>query len=355
MKKVLLYTLLILGIAACENQPLDFKDFEYKSVYLPIQLPLRTLSLGEDRIDNTLDKEYKFDIGLSIGGMYKNKWDWSVDYVYEPTLTDSVYRNATPNYASQYKIRPLPAAYYTLSPTGTVTIPSGSFNGMIRVQLTSAFFDDTLSLTGLYVIPLRITDTSADTILTGKAAIAGPDERIRSHWESNKSPKDWVMFGIKYVNAYHGTYLHRGVDNIDSARNGSVDSTIRFRQKYIEKDALITLTSVARNKVMTSGIANLSGAQYSMTLTFANDKGEDGNITISPRFGSNFEVTGNGTYNSKGTSKETWTGLIWQSMYLSYTYEDTIRDVTHNVRDTLVFRDRGIKWEENSILINVPI
>jgi len=353
MKKVLTYLLLILGIAACENQPLEFGDFDYKSVYFPIQLPLRTLSLGEDRIDNTLDKEYKFDIGVSIGGMYENEWSWSVDYEYEPTLTDSVYRNATPNYASQHKVRPLPTSYYTLDPTGTVTIPKGSFNGMIRVQLTSAFFDDTLSLTGLYVIPLRITDTSADTILTGKAAITGADERIRSHWESNKSPKDWVMFGIKYVNAYHGTYLHRGVDNIDSTSNGSTDSTLVLRNRYVEKDATIALTSNARQSVFSAGVFNLTGTN-SMTLTFGNENGESGTVAITPRFGSPIDVTGSGTYNSKTTSTETWTGLKWQSMYLQYTWVDG-NGHTHNVRDTLVFRDRGIKWEENSIIVSVPV
>jgi hypothetical protein len=223
---------------------------------------------------------------------------------------------------------------------------------MIRVQLTSAFFDDTLSLTGLYVIPLRITDTSADTILTGKAAITGADERIRSHWESNKSPKDWVMFGIKYVNAYHGTYLHRAVDYIDSTVSGRHVDTVSLRNRYVEKDALITLTSNARNRVFTSGVFNLAGTN-AMTLTFANDKGEDGSIVITPRVGSPISVTGSGTYNSKTTSTETWTGLKWQSMYLQYTWT-TATGLTHNVRDTLVFRDRGIKWEENSIIVRVP-
>lgn len=348
MKKVFFYLLLILGIGACENQPLEFDDFDYKSVYFPIQLPVRTLSLGEDRIDNTLDKEYKFDIGVSIGGMYENKWNWTVDYTLDAALTDSVYQNAVPNYAPIYKVLPLPASYYTIAPQNSVTIPSGSYNGLVRVELNSSFFDDTISLTGRYVIPLRITDTSADTILLGKPAITNADERIRSNWESNKSPKDWVMYGIKYVNAYHGTYLHRGVDYIDSTASGVHADTIRFRNRYVEKDALIVLTSVARNKVMTNGVGNLYGTN-SMELTFANDKGESGSITITPRFGSPIVVTGSGQYNEKTTSEESWTGLKWQSMYLSYSYDNA--GLTHNVRDTLVFRDRGIKWQENSIIV----
>ena len=91
MKKIFILFIFIIVIAACENQPWDFPDYKLKAVYFPIQLPLRTLSLGEDRLDNSLDKEFKFDIGVSIGGMYQNKKDWTVDYVVDTTLVRKVY------------------------------------------------------------------------------------------------------------------------------------------------------------------------------------------------------------------------------------------------------------------------
>ena len=144
MKKVIFIFLFILGLIACENQPVEFEDYQFKTVYFPIQRPVRTLSLGEDRVDNTLDKQYIFDMAVSIGGMYKNKRDWTVDYIVDPSLTDSVYTNTTPS----LKLIPLPAQYYTLDPVNTAIIPKGYFNGRIRVQLSSAFFDDTLAITG---------------------------------------------------------------------------------------------------------------------------------------------------------------------------------------------------------------
>lgn len=347
MKKVFIYIILIIGmISACENQPLEkFSDFDFQSVYFPVQLPLRTLSLGEDRIDNTLDKEFKFDIAVSIGGMYENTKDWTVDYIVDTSLTTKVYRTATPN----LKIVPLPAAYYTLSPVGTAVIPKGSFNGMIRVALTDAFFNDPIAITGQYVVPLKITGTSADSILMGKPAITGADPRINSNWESDRSPKYWVMYGIKYVNAYHGTYLHRGRDIRIITATGVPFDTAVFHNRDVEKDLLIKLQTIGRKKAITNGLGKTIASTHSMTLEFANDKGTSGTITITPSVGTSFTVTGTGQYNEIASSIEQWTGLTWQSMYLNYTYVEGI--YTHQVKDTLVFRDRGIKYEENSIKI----
>ena len=227
--------------------------------------------------------------------------------------------------------------------------PKGSFNGLIRVTLTDAYFNDTLAITGQYVVPLKITDSSADSILMGKPAMAGADPRLKAQWESNKSPKYWTMYAIKYVNAYHGTYLHRGRDIRVTTATGIPFDTSVFRNRYVEKDLLIKLSTIGRKKAITNGLGKIVATTHSMTLDFANDIGTAGAITITPRIGTSFSVTGTGQYNDKASSAEQWTGLTWQSMYLSYTYVEGL--YTHNVKDTLVFRDRGIKYEENAIKV----
>lgn len=348
MKKVFIYFILIIGVlTSCENQLQVYHDYSLKAVYFPIQLPIRTLSLGEDRIDNTLDKAFKFDIGVSIGGMYSNSKNWTVDYIVDPTLTSKVFTNATPS----LPINPLPTAYYTLSPLNTITIPSGSFNGLIRVQLTDAFFNDTVAILGTYVIPLKITGTSADSVLMGQTTMVGADPRITSQWLANRSPKYWTMYGIKYVNAYHGNYLHRGRDMRKiTATNAPFDTTY-FRNPfgYVEKDILINMKTVGRRKVMSDGLGGIHATNRSMILEFTNDFGTDGTVTIKPSPTSLYSVTGTGQYYDIASSKEQWTGLTWQSMYLNYTYVEGI--YTHQVSDTLVFRDRGINYQTNSIKI----
>lgn len=349
MKKIFILIILVIAMIACENQPWKFPDYSLQAVYFPVQLPVRTLSMGEDRVDNSLDKEGKFDIGVSIGGMYENKQDWTVDYKVDTSLVRKVYLYAKPQtYTAINQVLPLPASYYMLTPVNTAVIPSGNFNGMIRVQLTDAFFSDTIALSGRYVIPLKITATSADSILQGSAAITGADPRVVSQWNPNMSPKDWVMYGINYVNPYHGTWLHRGRD-IRTNISTSVVDTVIFRTKYVEKDALIKLTSTGRKSAISNGLANKTGTNLSMLLNFANDKGTPGDITISKSPASTFNVTGTGHYQDSKTSVETWIGEMWQSMYLTYTYSDGTYN--HSIRDTLVFRDRGIKFTTNSIVI----
>lgn len=330
---------------ACENQEQIFDDFDYKSVYFPYQLPLRTLSLGEDRIDNTMDKAFQFDIGVTIGGMYKNEKNWTVDFIVDNSLTEEVYISAT-----GAKVHPLPSSYYSLDPAGTVIIPKGYFNGRIKVQLTEEFFNDSLAITGNYVVPLRITATSADTILFGKGAVSNPDPRVIEDWESGKAPKHWTMFGIKYINAYHGNYLQRGRDI--RYQNGVPVDTIIWHAPHTEQDRVVALFTRGKTKSVTNFVSqNISSSgEYSMELEFANMWGTPGGtVTITPNEESLYEVSGSGQYFDKASSNETIIHLKMQCLHLNYTYDDG--EYIHQVADTLVFRDRGIKFEQNSIIL----
>jgi hypothetical protein len=352
MKKSILYIGLILGIVSCENMDTNFPDYDLQAVYFPIQLPLRTLSLGEDRMDNSVDRELKFDIGISIGGMYTNNKEWTVDYVIDTTLCMDT--AAVPGYVVNQAgrpLKPLPSSYYTLSPTGTATIKKGDFSGLIRVELTQAFLDDSLAMTGEYVIPLQLTGTSADSILSGKAAegIANPDKRIVAHWLANQTPKDWVLFGIKYVNAYHGSYIHRGM-NIRSV-GGVPQDTVKYMTKYLVDNRIMKLTTVGKQTVQSDAIGNQkTGAQkYSMQLNFTNTSGETGSFTISPVTGAVYSVTGTGNFFDLSDTDETFSNLKFQSMHMQYTYVSGGN--THQCFDTLMFRDRGIVYQE----LRVPL
>jgi len=345
MKKVFLFISTLAIIAGCKDQKIDFPDYTLQAVYFPLQTPLRTLSLGEDWIDNSLDKELKFDIGVCIGGMYENKKNWTVDYVVDNSLTTGVTVGGSP-------LLYLPSSYYTLAPDGTATIPSGSFIGRIRVSMNQSFLDDPLAITGQYVIPLRITDTSADSVLSGKStgAQAVPDVRIVDDWATGKTPKNWVLFGIKYVNAYHGNYIQRG-RNIHSLGGVPKDTAV-YRTKYVENNRIISMTTSAKDAVICNSISNLttSGTNiYQMKLAFTNITGNSGSVTISPVTGSIYSVTGTGQYIEKAKSTEGYSGLILQSMYLNYTYTSGAN--TYAVTDTLIFRDRAIKYEELAIVV----
>lgn len=338
MKKILVPILLLLtGMIACDNQPNDFPDFHTQAVYFPIQFPVRTLSLGEDRIDNSLDRELKFHIGASIGGMYENTQDWTISYVVDPSLADSI------KTSDGDTILLMPESYYTLDPNGDhaageITIPSGSFNGLVLVQLEEAFLDDTMAMGNHYVIPLQITSSSADSILTGIAATESADKRITADWDANALPKDFTLFMVKFVNKLHGSWLHRGVQyKLDSVTSAVIDTFI-FRKNYIVQDQVVSLSTTGRYTVQTNFVAHRQSDLTFFQLTF-NDAGS---ITIDSIPGSGFPVLGgSGMYEKEGSE---WGGQPRDALYMNYMFTDG--EFEYQVYDTLVFRDRGIAYEE---------
>jgi len=123
-----------------------------------------------------------------------------------------------------------------------ITIPSGKFDGKIRVNLTDAFFTDPLSTAVNYVVPLKILPSTQDSVLTGVPLPEignAADRRVNADWMPGFEPKDYTLFAIKYINKYHGTYLHRGVDETLDAENGNVLSTRSYQENYIENASTI--------------------------------------------------------------------------------------------------------------------
>ena len=334
MKKLLYFLIFILA-ASCSNQDNDFPDFDYKAVYFTLQYPIRTLVMGEDRIDNSLDKELKFHIGAGIGGMYKNTRNWTISYVVDTSLAQNLVN------VELEAILALPSRYYTLSPENTIIIPSGTFKGLIQVQLTDAFLDDSLAHTGRYVIPLRMTGTDADSILTGLPLVDNPDKRVDADWSADLPPKDFVLFGIKYINPYHGFYLHRGKDVTYDAGNNVIQEVV-YSEAIVEQNQVRELLTSGRNEVIAYGIGINSGPEYAMKLKF----GANGSVVVDSVSTSLQKVYGTGKFVEKS---EVWGAKLHDAIYLEYRY--TLDGNTHVINDTLVFRNNGVRFQSNKVIV----
>jgi len=342
MKKFIAFISAILALASCENKDFKYKDYDFQAVYFPIQYPVRTLSLGNDIVDNSLDKQHKFHIGVSIGGLYmENSKDWTVDYAVDNTLVENYLVNA-----SNDTLRVLPASYYTLNPTGKVTIPKGSFSGLIEVQLADAFFVDPKAIKGNYVIPLKITATSADSILSGMAVpdfTGTPDRHVEANWVSLKTPKDYTLFAVKYVNPYHGKWLRRGQIVVKDPTNTTVLSTIVIHNIYVEKDQIVALNTNSMSQVTSNFVGDSFTSTMKLTVSGTA-------VTVAPVPGAALAATGTGTFASNGQS---WGGKPYDALYLNYSY--TLANGNKcSVMDTLVFRDRGIVVQELRPTVKTP-
>lgn len=329
MKKIfLLLSLFLIMNYSCKNQDWEFDDYDYTTTYFAFQTPVRTLVLGDYNFDNTNDNNHRFIISTAIGGVYNNNVDREVRFVIDETLTNNLY-------AVNEEIIPLPRSYYTLSDNDKMIIPKGSFTGGVTVQLNDAFFQDSLSTFTKYVIPVKIVSSTTDSILRGSPARPNPDPRIAGDWV--QVPKDYTLFGIKYVNEYHGRYLLRGATQVKAA-DGSEVERIVYRNALVEKDEVVSVNTAGRKKVMYRNAIRLSGGSpgtFDMLLTFD----DNDNCTITQRSG--FQVTGTGKFVKNG---DEWGGEKRAVLHLDYQINDGT--YTHMVKDTLVFRDKAVALQE---------
>lgn len=336
MKRILAISvglLLFLAVlVSCQNDEWEFPDFDYTTAYFPYQYPVRTLVLGDYYFDNSMDNDHKFMIGATMGGVYENTKDVTVQFEVDESLTNNLF-----NVNTGLEIKPMPSSYYTLA-SNEIIIPKGQTYGMVEVQLTPAFFTDTLSIGQHYVIPLRMISASTDSILQGQPGMSNPDPRIAGQWVL--APKNFTLFGVKYVNEYHGKYLLRGGSLVRDAANQPID-TVVYREDYLERNPVITLQTQSLNSVSYSNTIRMDAGSpgvFKMDITF--DEGGNGLITNSEDTPL-FPVTGTAKFVNDA---EEWGDKPRDVIYLEYQITEGTN--IHYVADTLVFRDKAVKFEE---------
>lgn len=344
-----LCTLLFLMVS-CHNQDINFPDYDTQAVYFPIQYPVRTLVLGEDRLDNSIDLEHAFSVGVAIGGMYGNERNWNVEFKVDTTLAENLEGIDMENNLVDLKV--LPEEYYTITPDNEIVIPKGGFSGKARVQLTDAFFNDPNAHSFYYVLPLKITDTDAPSILSGTPAfgVTDPNPHISADYESNKTPKDFTLFAVKYINLWHGTFFHRG----EQYRNGTLDKT--FHAEDLEKNTTADIKTSGYKQALYYKMGQFSGYSYRSLLTFSDDTDGIGDVTVTTAPGSSKVASGTGKYYKSSTAfagehgswlvdPETGKSQPHLTIVLDFTVANLLPTFTYQFKDTLVFRDNGIKFE----------
>ena len=334
MKKIFIITLLsalVTGLfTSCENGDWEFPDFEYSAVYFAYQSPVRTIVLGEDVFDTSLDNAYKCQIMATMGGVYSNEKDVEIGIRVDNSIVNDLVFGA-----SQDEIIPMPSNYYSLS-SEKIVIEKGSILGGVTVQLADAFFNDPNSLVNTYVIPVVMTGViNADTILSGTPLVDNPRRGVSSDWDVQ--PKDYVLYAVKYINPYDANYLRRGVDVISGGQSG----THNRRAQYVEQDEVIDdITTRSLNTIawehQTRDMENIPRNSV-MLLTF----NEQGDCTVSSDT-DGVSAVGSGKFVSKG-EKNSWGEKDRDALYLDYTID--YGDIRVATKDTLVVRDRGVKAE----------
>lgn len=312
-----MWFLLLVGMAACKNEDIEFPNYTNNTVYFSYQYPVRTITLGEDLFDTSLDNAYKCQIMATMGGVYSNTKDVTIGISVNNALTQGLKFNP-PDYSGD--VLPMPASYYRLA-DNKIVIPKGKIAGGVEVQLTDAYFADPLSTKATYVIPVTMTTvTNADSIL---------------------GAKNFTLYAVKYINTWTGNYLRRGRDVVEG-KNGRTElsKTIVRRNQYVEKDEIKTLTTRSLSQtifpVILKGVNNVD-VSCPLLLTFDGN----GNCTVTAA-ATGYTASGSGKFVKRG-EKNSWGSQDRDAIYLNYQIDAT--DLRASTTDTLVLRDRGVKME----------
>ena len=351
---------LSLTYTSCYNADKEFPDYEGgTTAYFAYQNPVRTLILGNDIYDNTLDNEHKCRIWSTMGGAYHGR-NAVVDIIIDESLCDNLYFTDEGGNPDE-PVRPMPADYYRLASN---TIPyNGDSRGYVEVQFTDAFFNDENSVSDTYVIPLRMTGvTGIDHILSGTPREGLTPSRTNTEdWDV--LAKDYVLYCVKYMNPWQGKYIRRGVDNV--TEKGVLSTIVRKDFSLVNSDVEHYKENPVnqndevceiRTKNMTQAIFPVqfktSGASVlcDLILTFNGNQctissGEEG-VTAS----------GSGEFIAKGTERTEYKDYQWGSnngqpvqrdiLRLSYDVNFVDKDIQVSTTDTLVVQTRESNQRE---------
>jgi len=345
---------LSLTYASCYNADKEFPDYEEgTTAYFAYQFPVRTLVLGNDIYDNSLDNAHKCRIWSTMGGAYGGR-DAFVNFEVDGSLCDNLWfvdEGGNPD----HHVTPMPENYYTLS--SNVIPYNGDSRGYVEVQFTDAFFNDPKAIENTYVIPLKITGvTGIDHILTGTPRVGTTPSRTNlEYWEV--LAKDYVLYCVKYMNPWQGKYIRRGVDKV--TENGVTTDVVRkdfslvntdlehYKENPVNQyDEICGITTKNMTQAIFPVSIKTSGASIpcNLILTFTGNTckitTEDEGVT----------VTGEGEFIAKGTARPEYKDYQWGSMNgepvqrdilrLAYSVDFTDKNIQVSTADTLVVQTR---------------
>ena len=288
MKKLvyIVYLGIIFILSGCYE---DYKsDYIYTATYFPLQSPIRTVFSWED--------EVSFEVGAVLGGKLNNTRNELVMF----GILDSLLQDTTGTKAL------MPSNYYTIQLSGSdsiITIPSGSFQGAVKVVLNSNFLNDTMSYRDHYVIPFKMYATSADSILEGM---------------------DYTLPIVKFINYYHGWYYQKGQERELDA-GGQVVSTFIYSQKDIISNRALAIKTDGLKSVI---VPAMGKSAELMRLTVNAD-----NSVSYETVDGNDDVIG---LSSSYLPAE-------RKFFLNYQYIDD--GTTYTVFDTLYYRNTELIYE----------
>lgn len=322
-----------LGLSSCKNAENDFPDYEGGvSAFFAYQYPVRTITLGDDKqVDNSMDKNHQFYIFATQGGAYKSR-DLKIDVVVDNSLTDNL------TFPDGSPVKALPSNYYSMASTTLTKVEDYLFGTV--VTLSDAFFQDPDAVKQTYVVPLRMVQAiGADRIIDGEAFNPQSNPALTDKTGWKVQPKNYVLYCVRFINEWHGSYCRRGTDNITDKASGAT-SVVTRKAEAVEKDQVVYLSTESLNTAIFPLEIQYSDGNEAklltceLKLTFGND-GKCSISTDTP----GMSASGSGQW-VKGGEKNSINNEDCDALYLNYDVD--FGPVKYSTSDILVMRHREV-------------
>ena len=280
--KILFALILVVCMTSCYEEYVA--DYEHSSTGFAIEKPLRTV---------IADRDMEIFVGASIGG--KRKVDMS-DWVTFEVMSDYVV-------PATYEL--LPDNYYTFSDPNTMRVRKSNLPvADVGIKFTDAFYNDAKALSKHYLLPLRITDSSLDSIYRAETIVA-----------------------IKFISTFHGTYYIKGkLEELDASDN--VVDTKTYNNKDLIKNYTCDLQTTARNILNKPQVSmtnpTVISERIQLTFNIDNNKDKIYNVTIQQGTGGGSITDGSGTYYGNKEQPEIQLNYSFVKGGKNYRVEETL-------------------------------
>lgn len=292
--------LVLLFFNRCEKYDSYIEDYDFTAVYFGTQKPLRTVVAREPM-------QIKF--GVAFGGVRQNTQEQWVKFKIDNTLLQTV------DGANNFKL--LPKEYYNIElpeSDSIFTIKAGEVIGDVVLNLNkNAFTSDSLAVNNTYALPIRIYETSADSILSGDAVTEA---------------KDYTIIVIKYIIPESGIYYVKGSETDQSDQN-----TIIYSNSDLSKNKTRYLKTLSKSQLEMGGVGTKDPNKKNKLIIHLD---ENKNIVLTTAEGGVSITDIGSSYNP-----------VNKTFTLKYSY--TVNSVTYSVEEELIQRQNpelDLRFEE---------
>lgn len=130
--------------------------------------------------------------------------------------------------------------------------------------------------------------------------LCSPFQSYRKFHEHYSRGADYSIVAIKYVSSFSGVYYLQGeVSEVDDNGNTIEGTTVVYKEKDLINNNTLELSTLAKNKLLRPGVANLAKSninRFQLTIDNNGESGSDYNVQIEGIEGGVTIIEGNGSY-----------------------------------------------------------